>query len=312
MQTDIFTDLAVEAAAQAPADAAGVQSHTAVQGALRITRLEITSQAGEAALGRPQGRYYTAEIPDALGQGDDDYDQAAHTLAELLAELLPEGDGCLLVAGLGNEGVTPDALGPETASRVLVTRHLTTSGAKLAELFRAVAVVCPGVLGQTGLESAELPQPPAAARQTGLESAELLRGAAATVRPVAILAIDALAARSLARLGNTVQLTDTGLLPGGGIGNSRQELSFRTMGVPVVGIGVPTVISAGTLVQDVLADLTPNPSVSPPMGRYSSLYVAPKEIDSTNRRLARLLADAINLALQPSLSLEDLRYYLEG
>ena len=276
MQTDIFTDLAVEAAAQAPADAAGVQSHTAVQGALRITRLEITSQAGEAALGRPQGRYYTAEIPDALGQGDDDYDQAAHTLAELLAELLPEGDGCLLVAGL-------------------VTRHLTTSDAKLAELFRAVAVVCPGVLGQTGLESAEL-----------------LRGAAATVRPVAILAIDALAARSLARLGNTVQLTDTGLLPGGGIGNSRQELSFRTMGVPVVGIGVPTVISAGTLVQDVLADLTPNPSVSPPMGRYSSLYVAPKEIDSTNRRLARLLADAINLALQPSLSLEDLRYYLEG
>ena len=276
MQTDIFTDLAVEAAAQAPADAAGVQSHTAVQGALRITRLEITSQAGEAALGRPQGRYYTAEIPDALGQGDDDYDQAAHTLAELLAELLPEGDGCLLVAGLGNEGVTPDALGPETASRVLVTRHLTTSDAKLAELFRAVAVVCPGVL------------------------------------PVAILAIDALAARSLARLGNTVQLTDTGLLPGGGIGNSRQELSFRTMGVPVVGIGVPTVISAGTLVQDVLADLTPNPSVSPPMGRYSSLYVAPKEIDSTNRRLARLLADAINLALQPSLSLEDLRYYLEG
>ena len=295
MQTDIFTDLAVEAAAQAPADAAGVQSHTAVQGALRITRLEITSQAGEAALGRPQGRYYTAEIPDALGQGDDDYDQAAHTLAELLAELLPEGDGCLLVAGLGNEGVTPDALGPETASRVLVTRHLTTSDAKLAELFRAVAVVCPGVLGQTGLESAEL-----------------LRGAAATVRPVAILAIDALAARSLARLGNTVQLTDTGLLPGGGIGNSRQELSFRTMGVPVGGIGVPTVISAGTLVQDVLADLTPNPSVSPPMGRYSSLYVAPKEIDSTNRRLARLLADAINLALQPSLSLEDLRYYLEG
>ena len=136
MQTDIFTDLAVEAAAQAPADAAGVQSHTAVQGALRITRLEITSQAGEAALGRPQGRYYTAEIPDALGQGDDDYDQAAHTLAELLAELLPEGDGCLLVAGLGNEGVTPDALGPETASRVLVTRHLTTSDAKLAELFR--------------------------------------------------------------------------------------------------------------------------------------------------------------------------------
>lgn len=295
MQSSIFTDLAVEAAAQAPTGTSGVQSHTTMQGGLRITRLEITSQAGEAVLGRPQGRYYTAEIPDALGQGDDDYEQSAQTLAELLGELLPAGDGCLLVAGLGNEGVTPDALGPETASRVLVTRHLTTADSKLAELFRAVAVVCPGVLGQTGLESAEL-----------------LRGAAATVRPVAILAIDALAARSLTRLGNTIQITDTGLLPGGGIGNSRQELSFRTMGVPVVGIGVPTVISAGTLVQDVLADLTPNPCASPPMGRYASLYVAPKEIDSTNRRLARLLADAINLALQPTLSLEDLRYYLES
>ena len=181
-------------------------------GGLAHYPLEITSQAGEAVLGRPQGRYYTAEIPDTLGQGDDDYEQSAQTLAELLGELLPAGDGCLLVAGLGNEGVTPDALGPETASRVLVTRHLTTADSKLAELFRAVAVVCPGVLGQTGLESAEL-----------------LRGAAATVRPVAILAIDALAARSLTRLGNTIQITDTGLLPGGGIGNSRQELSFRTM-----------------------------------------------------------------------------------
>ena len=293
MQTSMFTDLAVEAAARAPAGAAGVESSTTKQGALNVIRLRVTSQAGEAALGRPQGRYYTVEIPASLGQGDDDYEQAAGTLAELLKEMLPQEKGCLLVAGLGNEGVTPDALGPETASRVLVTRHLTTSDSKLAELFRAVAVVRPGVLGQTGLESTEL-----------------LRGAAATVRPVAILAIDALAARSLDRLGSTIQITDTGLLPGGGIGNSRQELSFRTMGVPVVGVGVPTVISAGALVQDVLAELTPNPSDSPPMGRYASLYVAPKEIDSTNRRLARLLADAINLALQPTLSLEDLRYYL--
>ena len=156
MQTSMFTDLAVEAAARAPAGAAGVESSTTKQGALNVIRLRVTSQAGEAALGRPQGRYYTVEIPASLGQGDDDYEQAAGTLAELLKEMLPQEKGCLLVAGLGNEGVTPDALGPETASRVLVTRHLTTSDSMLAELFRAVAVVRPGVLGQTGLESTEL------------------------------------------------------------------------------------------------------------------------------------------------------------
>ena len=282
MQTDIFTDLAVEAAAQAPADAAGVQSHTAVQGALRITRLEITSQAGEAALGRPQGHYYTAEIPDALGQGDDDYDQAAHTLAELLAELLPEGDGCLLVAGLGNEGVTPDALGPETASRVLVTRHLTTSDAKLAELFRAVAVVCPGVLGQTGIESLAL-----------------VKSAMQTAQPDVVIVIDALAAAEPGRLFRTVQLTDTGIVPGSGVGNSRQEFSRRTLGVPVVAVGVPTVMDAAGALQPALTRDMPQ-----------GLLVTLRDVDARVREMGRLVGYGCDLALHRGLSLAEIPTFL--
>ena len=151
-----------------------------------------------------------------------------------------------MVAGLGNLGVTPDALGPKAAARVLVTRHITAAGGPGADLFRPVTVVQPGVLGQTGVESAEV-----------------VGGVAKSVRPAAIIAIDALAARRLDRLGCTVQITDTGIQPGAGIGNHRQELTQETLGMPVIGVGVPTVISAATLIGDAVAELTEEPSSTP-------------------------------------------------
>ncbi|MBQ6059566.1 MAG: GPR endopeptidase [Clostridia bacterium] len=294
MKTNWFTDLAIEAAATTGEKTTGVESTTRYHGPLTINSIRIVTPEGEAALGRPRGRYCTVTLPRDFHSGNDAYEDVAQVLAQLFRELLPAKSGCVLVVGLGNAGITPDALGPSTAQRILVTRHLTAADKKMREIFCPVASICPGVLGQTGLESAEL-----------------VRGAVEILQPVAVIGIDALAAHGIERLCCTIQLTDTGLLPGGGIGNSRQELSESTLGVPVVGIGVPTVISADTLASDLQEKTDRGSRSGSSSSPYGSFYVAPKEMDSTNRRFSRLLADAVNLALQPSLTLEDLRYYLE-
>ena len=286
-----FTDLALEAAPARLAADTGVDSRTERRGELTVTRLRITSPKGEAALGRPMGRYDTVTLPADLLAGEETCEQAVDAVAELLSELLP-AEGCLLAAGLGNIGVTPDALGPLTVSRVLVTRHLLEETPALSSLLRPVAAVRPGVLGQTGMESAEL-----------------LRAVVERLRPAAVVAIDALTCRSLARLGRTIQLTDTGLLPGGGLGGSRQELSSHTLGVPVIGLGVPTLISAAALAAEVLAEGMGNPTMLPPMERYTGFYVASRRAGEEGALLSRLLGEALNRAFQRRVSPADLRFY---
>ncbi|NLT58914.1 MAG: GPR endopeptidase [Clostridiales bacterium] len=296
IQPSIYTDLALEARELATAgtgELPGVSSETLRSGPLQITRLCIRTAEGAQAMQRSPGAYTTVELPEELSEGDDLYAEAVEAIADLIRTLLPSDCAPVLVAGLGNELVTPDAFGPVVARQVLVTRHLVEGGyAQFPELFRPVAAMCPGVLGQTGVESAEM-----------------ILGVVKTVRPCAVIAVDALAARRLDRLGRTLQITDTGILPGGGIGNHRQEITEHTMGVPVIGIGTPTVISAATLINDVLEEALPQPSCRLPLGRYAELYVAPKEIDEQNRRVGRLLGYAINIALQKDLTIEDVRYY---
>ena len=200
-----------------------------------------------------------------------------------LAALLPER-GTVLVTGLGNESITPDALGPRASRMVLATRHIQGEFARSSGLddLRATAVLAPGVLGQTGVESGEI-----------------VGGLCEVVHPAAVIAIDALASRSVARLGCTVQLCDTGIAPGSGVGNNRKELTEQLLGIPVIGLGVPTVVDARTLAAELTGREDAAEQVAP---RGAQMMVTPREIDLIISRASRLVAMAVNAALQPDYS----------
>ncbi|MBE6807417.1 MAG: GPR endopeptidase [Ruminococcaceae bacterium] len=275
------TDLAIEAVSERGPDPRDVTTETVKTGDLTITRMRILTPEGAEALGKPKGRYITAALPRLT---DDEHHLAAYAqaLGQELGALLPP-EGTVLVVGLGNRTVTPDALGPAVADMVLATRHIRGEFARSAGLtdLRPVAVVAPGVLGQTGTESSEL-----------------TRGVCREIHPGAVVVVDALAARSTARLGCTVQLCDTGISPGSGVGNNRSPLNRQVLGVPVIGLGVPTVVDAATLVSEMTGhDAAP---ADPPM------MVTPREVDLMISRAARLLALTINAALQPAYSPVDL------
>lgn len=266
------TDLLLEMTADAP-QTVGVSAHTAQMGTLTVTRATVDATAA-ATLGKPVGRYVTVELPTL---SDDERHLTAHAacVAKELKALLPP-EGTVLVVGLGNTAVTPDALGPQTADMVLATRHIRGEWARSMGLsdLRSVAVIHADVLGKTGVESAEL-----------------VHSVCRAVSPAAVIAVDALAARSLTRLGRTVQLCDSGIAPGSGVGNARRALSREVLGVPVIGVGVPTVVDAATVVRDLGGgDVSPD---------AAAMIVTPREIDLTVRRAARLIALAVNGALQP-------------
>lgn len=280
------TDLAIEAAADADrlSEKDVRQTSSTVDG-LHVSRLQILSAHGEKTLGKPIGQYITAQMPPL---SDDETKLAAYAaaIASELTALLPPS-GTVLVVGLGNRSVTPDTLGPSAADMVLATRHIRGEFARAAGLddLRPTAVLAPGVLGQTGTESSEI-----------------VRGVCREVSPCAVVVVDALAARSVGRLGCTVQLCDTGIAPGSGVGNDRQPLNREVLGVPVIGMGVPTVVDAVTLVREYLREDADAPSG----GDEPPMMVTPREIDLVISRAARLVAMAINGALQPAYSPSEL------
>ena len=276
------SDLALEAAeglspgALAPED---VFREEEERGGARVTRITVRSGRGAQALGKPQGRYVTVEVPP-LSDNEEQLEAHARVVGEQLAALLP-AQGPVLVVGLGNEHITPDALGPQAAGMVLATRHIGGEFARSVGLddLRPAAVLIPGVLGRTGVESGET--------------------VCGVVQPAAVIAIDALAARSLSRLGCTVQLSDTGIAPGSGVGNSRKVLDRETIGVPVIAVGVPTVVDAATLAHDLTGGDGAQDTVAP---RGAAMMVTPREIDLMISRASRLVAMAVNCALQPDYS----------
>ncbi len=266
------TDLAMEAVADA-----AVQ--TQQKGGIEWTTLDLTVEEA-TRIGKTAGRYITATV-SPLTDDERDLEKKAVLLGEALRQLLPTS-GCVLVVGLGNEAITPDALGPRTASMVLATRHIQGEFARSVGLddLRPTVVLKPDVLGNTGVESSEM-----------------VRGVCRVVNPAAVIAVDALAARSVDRLGCTVQLSDTGISPGSGVGNNRKALTRETLKLPVIGIGVPTVVDAGTLAKDLTG--AEQAAVSP---RGAEMMVTPREIDLMIARAARLLAMTIHAALQPTYS----------
>ncbi|MBC8585980.1 GPR endopeptidase [Youxingia wuxianensis] len=253
---------------------------------LKITRVEVVSEEGVKLTGKNKGKYITIDIPLATA-GAEPADDVTHLLAQEISALLPK-EGMVLVVGLGNIHITPDALGPQTVHQILATRHIPDQVAKESGLenLRPVAALAPGVLGQTGIETGEI-----------------IHSIVTDIHPGAVVVIDALAARSLERMGRTIQLSDNGISPGSGVLNSRKELSRETLGVPVISVGIPTVVDGATLVQDLVE------KENLPMKKQAqTVMVTPRDIDVIIERGAKNLSLAINKALQPQLSLEDITY----
>lgn len=279
------TDLAVERQSITEnMHSENIRVETRTRGEVKITEIEVRNDAGAKEIGKPKGKYITLEIPE-FSHDSELLDGRLSALTDTICDLLPTENGAVLVAGLGNEDITPDALGPKTAHGIFATRHIDKKTAATLGFpdLRSVSAITFGVLGQTGLETAEA-----------------LKALVKEVHPRAVITVDALAARSLSRLGKTVQLTDTGITPGSGVGNHRARIDSDTLGVPVIAVGVPTVVDAVTLIRDFTGDDDNLHKDAEPEAR--EMMVTPREIDTIIRRAARFLSLALNCALQPSVS----------
>ena len=282
------TDLAMEArelwqeSAEKNTRLAGVKATKSRPEGYPMTRVDILDERGEQALGKPRGSYRTIDLSSFWQRKNGFFDRAVRALGLQLRELLPEETGAALVVGLGNRAMTPDAVGPLTADSVLVTRHLIAAMPKHFSGFRPVSVFRTGVLGTTGVESAEA-----------------IRGLIAEVRPSLVIAVDALASRRTERVCATVQLSNTGISPGSGVGNHRAALNAETLGVPVLAIGVPTVVDAATLAADLLEESGAAPPDMEALRKgQQNLMVTPGDIDQKVRDLAKVIGYGINWALQ--------------
>ena len=272
---------------------------TTLPDGIERTVVTIRDEQTARALGRPQGVYVTLSCPQRMTIELGMRRALGRELGRTIAGMLPEGCETVLVVGLGNRAVTPDALGPRAVERVLVTRHMDGCLPQdVQEMLRSVCAAAPGVLGVTGIETAEV-----------------LRGMVAHVRPDAVIAVDALAARSSQRICSTIQVADTGITPGSGVGNHRRALTRETLGVPVIAVGVPMVVYASTIARDALGDLAAMDGASEAdeerlmacvervvTQRLGDLIVTPREVDALVERMAGIVAEGVNLALHPELT----------
>ena len=281
------TDLALEArelwqeSAGKTTRLAGVKATKRKQEGYPVTRVDILDQRGEEALGKPRGTYLTVDLTTFWQRREDFFQRAVRAVGAPLKELVPT-EGPVLVVGLGNRAMTPDAVGPLAADHVLVTRHLISAMPRQFSGFRPVSVLRTGALGPTGVESAES-----------------VRGLAAEVKPACVIAVDALASRRTGRVCAAVQLSDTGIIPGSGVGNHRSPLNAGTLGVPVIAIGVPTVVDSATLAADLLEEsgITDYDAEALQKSRQN-LMVTPRDIDQQVRDLGKVIGYGINWALQ--------------
>ena len=292
------TDLALEArelwqeSTEKTTRLSGVKATKSKGEGYPVTRVDILDQRGEEALGKPRGTYLTIDLSSFWQRKADFFERAVRVVGSHLKAMIPE-EGPVLVVGLGNAAMTPDAVGPLAADSVLVTRHLISASPKHFAGFRPVAVFRAGVLGSTGVESAES-----------------VRGLVEQVKPALVIAIDALAARRVGRMCATVQLSDTGIVPGSGVGNHRLALDRESLGVPVFAIGVPTVVDAATLAADLLeeAGIAELDETRLRQGK-TPLTVTTRDVDQQVRELSRVVGYGVNWALQ-DLEIEEINALL--
>lgn len=282
-----------------------------------VTTVKVESEHGEQAMGKPKGTYITIDAPEVRVNNRESHQQIASILAKELSGLYNLGpNDSVLVVGLGNWNATPDALGPKVVDYTLVTRHLHQyAPEELQGGLRPVSAIAPGVLGLTGIETAEI-----------------IKGIVEKTQPNLIIAIDALATRSVERIATSIQLADTGIHPGSGVGNRRSGITRESMGVPVIAIGIPTVVHAGVIAHEALESLFQQFQTSPTLyklyrglnpeavqgiieqvlGPYSGdLIMTPKEIDQLIQNTSRIVAGGVSQALHPSITTEQWTQYLQ-
>ena len=288
---------------------------------IHVSWVKILNEKGENKMGKPIGNYVTIES-EAMKENDIlTHEKITKVFSKKLIKLCNlKKDSTILIVGLGNWNVTPDALGPKVISKILVTRHIKESLPKeLNQNVRPVSAISPGVMGLTGIETAEI-----------------ISGVVGRLKPDLVIAIDALATMKTSRINATIQMTDTGVVPGAGMGNKRKILNKETLGVPVIAIGVPTVVDAKTLVNDtidlmidsflneikkgkqfyqMIKDLDKEEKykiIDNILNPYTgNLFVTPKEVDAVIERLSKIIANAINIAMHPSINFEDINRYIE-
>ncbi|MCD7980975.1 MAG: GPR endopeptidase [Clostridiales bacterium] len=257
------------------------------EGSIRITTVRIETENAVRVMGKPRGTYITLEAPEMAEDSDGYHRNISERLAQLLHRLIPEepAGASILVAGLGNRSVTPDALGPGVVDNLRITRHILKEFGSFAYSDAQVQPLCaiaPGVMAQTGMETREI-----------------LEGIVGQVKPDYLIAIDSLAARSMKRLCRTIQISDTGISPGSGVGNHRHSITAETLGIPVIAVGIPTVVEAATIVQDFMADFEAEhremsrPLLSPQLNR---MFVTSKDIDAQIRQMSYIVSEGINMA----------------
>ena len=321
----VRTDLAIEARELAQQEAAeadeleGVEIKTEETDDYFLTHVRILSEEGSHLMGKPMGNYITLEAEKLKENDAECHEKIIKVLAENIRSLAQfDEESCILVAGLGNWNITPDALGPKVVSKVLVTRHLQgTLPEEIEETVRPVAAVSPGVMGITGIETGEI-----------------IKGIVERLQPSLLIAIDALAARRSNRINAAIQLSDTGISPGAGVGNKRMMLDQESLGIPVIAIGVPTVVDAATLVNDtmdrILGEMMQQTEkgsaffqtlqsleqeekyqmIADILGPYTgNMFVTPKEVDAVVDRLANIIANSINIAIHPGVTMDDINKY---
>ncbi len=272
------TDLAIESIGLSCENLSGTSSTTTVFGDVSVTCTIISEDPASKAINKPIGKYTTVDIP-CLSYSTENIEEVSDIIAEQIKELLPENKNGILVIGLGNREITPDALGPKACEKILATRHIADTLANELGLggLRKVSVLSPGVLGQTGIETVEI-----------------IKGITDKTKPTAVIVIDALAAKSIKRIGTTVQISNVGISPGSGVGNKRKEISKTTLGIPVIAIGIPTVVDAETLYLDISGTQSNDTALS-------EMIVTPREIDTIIEQASLLLGHSINKALQPNI-----------
>lgn len=320
----IRTDLAVEATEiyqkQNKGEVSGVTIKEYNEGVCKITDVQILDEEGEKNLGKPKGTYITIDMPEFVHYDKDTMMLVSEAFGKVLSKMVNlEKSMTALVVGLGNWNVTPDALGPKVISQIMITRHLKQLiPDKIDENIRPVCGISPGVLGITGIETGEI-----------------IKSIVGKIKPNLIICVDALASRKASRVNRTIQIGNTGISPGSGVGNKRLEISERTIGVPVLAIGVPTVVDAATLANDTI-DLAIDQMMnqaSSGSGFYNmlksinkdekqklineilnpyigDLMVTPKDVDLIIDTTSTVIANGVNIALQPAMNLEEINKYL--
>ena len=304
VRTDLALELHQMCAGKNAGKFSGIKVDEKAEGSIKITKIDVLDKEGSEILGKPMGRYITVESPE-IKYDIDEYEKTCVILADLIREMSGDSKRTLVV-GLGNKQITPDALGPLVTEKLMVTGHIKDSEDVLGDAISAVFSIAPGVLGTTGIESAEV-----------------IKGVVERVKPDVVIAVDALASRSIDRISTTFQVSDTGINPGSGVDNKRKALSEETLGVRVIAIGVPTVVDAKTVAiesidtallemgEDELDEMKKGEMIKEHIGKeIGSLMVTPKDIDMVIEKTSKTVANGINLALHRNLTFKDIEGYV--